>query len=409
MPDENRVFDVAKPGRSAPQPTSKPVIVGHQPTLNDPMMKDGDSSLNFGTESPTKISVMDHSGGPVITPPKGSASTTDTDHNSWISTPADEPTPSHVPSPDLNLPEEPDTSPLTDTPAVEQTASDGHEKVPHEAAAANQPVAEVPAPDFTGHVEGLHLATPKRGGHGKFIILVLLILLIGAYLLIDSGTIGSGINLPFHIFKQKTPAPAASTSSTQSKVNTASSVPAGFTKYNIADTTVTFAAPTAWGAPTSVNDPGYTARGGTNKSDGTYAYIVNFAANKDVEIAVTSAKYLPAARGSLYYDFLQWCIGTNDNKYYLQTMHFTTSADKTDTPATITCDQGPLAGAQKIDDSTILITQVKANDGKTVIGDVYTKNLNNSDLPVFRVKDAAMTNGADIKQLLGTVKIVAAS
>jgi hypothetical protein len=48
--------------------------------------------------------------------------------------------------------------------------------------------------------------------------------------------------------------------------------------------------------------------------------------------------------------------------------------------------------------------QVKAGDGKTVIGDIYVKNLSGTALPVFRVKDAAGKNGTEIKQLLSTIK-----
>lgn len=253
----------------------------------------------------------------------------------------------------------------------------------------------------------VHKARRSRGP--LWILLALLAVLIAGYLLIDSGTINSNIKLPFHVFKQKTPAPAVSNTNSNQNQTTTSSVPAGFTVYKISGTELTFAAPNAWGTPTSTNDPGYSVRGGTNKSDGTAAYLVDFATNKDVEIAVTSAKYLPAARGALYYDYLAWCTGTADGKIYTSLLHTTTAADKTEKPSTVTCDQGPFPGATKLDDSTIVELSKKSADGKTVIGDLYTKNLDNTDLPVFRVKDAKMASSDDIKQLLNTVKIPATS
>jgi hypothetical protein len=394
MPDENRVFDVSKPGRGAPSPTSKPVIVGHQPRINDPMVnKEEGGGLNFGTEAPaTKINVHDEIHDHGIEPPAAAKfEETEPAHDSWIAPAAEEPAAPEPPAPEPNLPPVSMPEPLAEhEPSTPSARTD-----------SPNPAAAEPASDFSGHVEGLHLSAPKKKGNAKYAALGIIILLIAAYLAIDSGAIGSGINLPFHVFKQKTaPAPAASSTA----VTTQSPIPAGFTKYNLTGTSITFDAPVSWGQPSSTLDPGFSARGGTNQSDGTYAYLVDFASNKDVEIAVTSSKFLPAARASLYYDFLQWCVGTNDSKFYLQSLHFTTSADKVDSPATVSCDQGPIGNAQKLDSATLLMPQVKAGDGKTVIGDIYVKNLSGTALPVFRVKDAAGKNGTEIKQLLSTIK-----
>jgi hypothetical protein len=258
------------------------------------------------------------------------------------------------------------------------------------------------------HIEGLQFNPPKNQLKWlKFSIIGIVVLLIAAYLAIDSGAIGSGINLPFHVFKQKSanPAPAAGTTNKQS-VSSTPAVPAGFKEYKLAGTSLTFAAPAAWGDPTSDSEAGYSKRGTNIQPDGTYAYIVDFATNKNVEIAVTSDKFLPPVRAVFYYDFLQWCTGTNDEKFYQSVLRFTT-ANKVDTPTTITCDQGPLANAQKLDSKTLLQTKVPDAAGK-VLGDIYTKNLTNAALPVIRIKDTSMTNGPGIKQLLGTVQITAA-
>lgn len=265
--------------------------------------------------------------------------------------------------------------------------------------------ADVPQPvaQHTGHIEGLHLDKPKSKRKTPIFILAGVIIIVLAYLGLDAA----GAGVPVHILKHKTPAAAPAPAPAAQNNTAATSVPSGFKEYKLANTDITFAAPLAWGDPSSTIDPGYSKRGGTNQSDGTYAYLVNFSAEKDIEIAVTSNKYLPVSRTALYYDYLQWCTGSNDGKYYESMLHFTTT-NKVDIPATITCDQGPVAGAVKLNSTTIV--QARATDSQNkVLGDIYTKNLDDPSMAVFRVKDTAMTNGDQIKQLLDTVKTGASS
>lgn len=370
MPDENRVFDVTKPSHVNPSATSRPVIVGHQPTMSDPMVREG--------SEPTRIKVSDDSAAPVATP-------------------------GPEPAKDLGAPGL--FSDAGSTPNQDQSYKLDSINQSSSPAAIYHPQEETPlSTDSIQPIDNARFNQPssKKRKWPK-VLAALLILLAAAYLLIDAGVFGSGINLPVHFFKQKqkntssnSPPPASNTANTPY-------VPAGFKEYKLADTNLTFAAPIAWGDPTSSTDPGYSQRGGTNQSDGIYAYLVNFATNKDIQIAVTSSKYLPTSRATLYYDYLQWCTGTNDNKIYESTLHFTT-ANKIDTPTTITCDQGPVANAEQIDSTTIVQLKALDTSGKTV-GDIYTKNLTDPSLVVFRVKDAAMTNGTDIKTLLTTVTV----
>jgi hypothetical protein len=405
MPDETRVFDVAKPGRSSPEATSKPVIVGHRPTMSDPMVNDTSEA------EPTRIMVHDENRLPTPDEPADGAP--------GIMESKDEPPAGNMMEtaggqPLIPLPEEPKSDweppaadPEPEPPAESHGTADTPSSPSGEEPADEQPAADTPiAPlEPVGHVEGLHVSPPRRRLSLKLVGLTLLLLVVGAYLLIDSGVVGSSINLPFHVFKQKskTPPAAAPAATSQNQANSSTvAVPSGFTEYKLAGTSITFAAPTAWGQPTSNTDPGFSSRGATAKTDGTYAYLVDFSTNKDVEIAVTSSKYLPASRSALYYDFLQWCTGTSDGKAYLSLLHFSTS-NKIDTPTTVVCDQGPLTGATKLDTTTIVELKTKDAAG-AVLGDLYTKNLTSTDLPVFRVKDKAMTNSADIKTLLSTVK-----
>jgi hypothetical protein len=383
MPEETRVFDVSKPGQGSPQATSKPVIVGHHPATSDPMVRDD------GWPEPTRIAVHDSGHDEPKSEPQtiGDTALGGADLPVFSAPDATEKMPEEPPEPEAPN-HEPAINPVfpSSEPAPE--------------------LGEVKPLEPLGPVEGLHVSPPKkRLGPLGWIILILLAFVIAGYLLIDSGAIKTSLNLPFHVFKQKTP---ATTPPPAPSPSPGSTLPTGFTEYKLAGTTITFDAPTAWGTPTSTTDPGYSARGGTNKSDGTHAYLVNFATNKDVEIAVTSSQFLPVARGALYYDYQQWCTGTADGKIYIGLLHSTTSADKIDKPSTVTCDQGPLMDATKLDSTTIVQLKTKDASG-AVIGDLYTKNLGNADLPVLRVKDAKSANATDIKKLLATVKAPASA
>jgi hypothetical protein len=393
MFEEDRVFDVTKPKHVSPAATSKPVIVGHQPMISDPMVKDEAA----GSPQPTRITVndgsedksLDHhmaetSAPAIIDPPVHHPEPAAEQHHDSLSPPA----PPVMAEPDHHQP-----------PVQHETVSDEPEWPPRPAPSEPLPPMADPAPQ-PAHIEGLHISPPRRRGRGLKLFFVLILLLVVAYLVLDSRLIKNSINFPFDVFKQKT---AQSTNPPPPAAPATPAIPAGFNEYKLDKTNLTFAAPAAWGKPTSTSDPGYSHRGNNSQSDGTYAFLVSFDTNKDVQVAVTSSKYLPTARGTLYYDFLQWCTGTNDGKIYEGTLHFTTE-NKVDTPSTISCDQGPVASAVKLDSTTIVQAKAQDTSGK-VIGDIYSKNLTDPSLVVFRVKDAAMTNGADIKQLLETVKV----
>jgi hypothetical protein len=343
--DDKKFFDVSKPHQVGPHPTSKPVIVGHHPGMPDPMIHESAEKSYDNFNVPVKTNGdSEHRGhNPLVAEPKG---------------PAIE----HLP------------------PTAK--APNHHESPP-------------------GHGE-LHL--PTTVVHHKpriwVWVTVVIILLALVYAAIDAKY----DFLPLHIFshsKSNTTNNTARSTSQSSQKNT-QVLPAGFTSYQPTGTPLTFAYPTAWGAPATAADPGFTQRGKDKKSDGTHAYIVTFATNKDVEVAITSAKYLPAARGTLYYDYLQWCVGTNDGKFYKQILHSSTNAG-VDTPSTITCDQGPLSDATKLSNAIIVQANTKDPGGAT-LGDIYSANLSNAnDLIVFRVKDAKMTHGDDVKKLLSTI------
>jgi hypothetical protein len=402
MPDESRVFDVSKPSKVSPPATSKPVIVGHHPLMDDPMVKDEQLE---STKIPVTMAPL--SASPAAEEHQAAVPSDDFSNDDHQIEPEEQGSPAVFSEPQQDDPQPFEPGHESEPESVGEGPFTAAEPVvPDEPAVPDNPLPG--PPHEQPHIEGLHFSQPSRPGRAKYVLIGLLVLIIAAYLAIDSGLVNAGIKMPFHIFKQKTPAAVTNTKQPANKATVSTpAIPSGFKEYKLSGTSITFAAPLAWGDPTSATDPGYSKRGGTNQPAGTYAYIVTFATNKDIQIAVTSSKYLPAQRTSLYYDYLQWCTGTNDNQIYESVLRFTT-ASKVDSPSTVTCDMGPVANAAKIDSSTIVQTKAADTSGK-VIGDIYTKNINDPSLAVFRVKDAAMTNGSDIKLLLGTVKVTSSS
>lgn len=353
MPEnEDRVFDVTKPQHVTPSSIGRPIIAGHRPVMADPMIRP--AARPHSTNSVQPVSPVQPAGN---APP--------------------------APIGDLSMLRQDKASTL---PPI---------------ATPDQPASVPPLP--IGHSSD---ASSSRGKGAKWLLLAVFVSLVGLYLAIDSGLIKTSINLPLHVFKQdktKDNGPSSSQPVTTAPPPPASqrTIPAGFNQYKDSAVPFSFDYPTIWGLPTAVTEPGYSKRGGTFKADGTYAVTISFATNKDVQIVATSGKYLPAARASFYYDFGQWCIGSSDGKIYKSALRFT-SANGVDTATTMVCDQGPLADATKL--TTAIITQPNVKDaaGKT-LGDIYTANLDSPLYPVLRAKDAAMTNAANIKTLLGTI------
>lgn len=399
MPDEDRVFDVSRPGKSSPSATSKPIIVGHRPTMADPMVRDK-TAQDISAEAAAAATRININDSPQEAPTNTEAATpapspvTETTSSSWNGV-VQENNESGIAAPAMGaiatgteaVQPEPETSSEVPPDAVPQNPSD----------APIQPDAPAPIEPI-GHVEGLHVSPQKKPKSPVLWVLIsLLALIIIGYLLVDSGAIKTSLKLPVHVFRQAPPPPAKPAAPANTSL-----APVGYTVYKIATTNITFAAPTAWGEPTSTTDPGYSKRSEGAKSDGAHAYLIDFATNKDVQVAVTSDKYLPAARTSQYYDFLQWCTGTSDKKTYLGVLQFTT-ANKVDTASTVSCNQGPITDETKLNSTTIVELNTKDSAGAP-FGDLYTKNVSDPEFVVFRVKDKTMKNSSDIKQLLNTVK-----
>jgi len=399
---DEKVFDVSKPHKVLPDASGKPIIVGHHPEMVDPMVRDHvppkpitvndaetkaesepiDGPLSAEDSPKTEIGTPAPSAGETISPDGFGENTKD----------------SPPPAP-LDLPAEP---PAVQLPADQAPAETELPIKPEQPAPKNQdwhPDSQlpIPAPGGAHHVSIKRKRTP-------LIVLAAVAALLAIYALLDSGLVGN-VNLPLHIFKQESAPPpeTATEQSATAQTSTSSSPPStGLAAYSVKNTDISFSYPASWGVPIETAEPGYTKRGGNNQSNGTYAYLVNFATNKDVQIAITSGQYLPIARGSSYYDYQKWCTGSADGKIYKELLRFSSTAG-VDTPTTTTCDQGPLSDSTKLDDAVVVQVKTTNPDGSS-LGDLYTQNLDSNDFPAIRVKDASSANSENIKKLLASIK-----
>lgn len=139
-----RVMDVHKPGKTAPSASSRPVIVGHGPTIQDPMVK-GDSNMK-----PEENQSEEHKVEVKRTSPKVIKPLSSTDEIAKEATTAAETTVANIPSEvttSVDAPAEPDADASFVDPAPEDSAVEESEYV---AAIEDSPeTPEVPEEDIS--------------------------------------------------------------------------------------------------------------------------------------------------------------------------------------------------------------------------------------------------------------------
>lgn len=257
--DKSQVFDVSRPANVEPSPTSRPIIVGHQPIMNDPMVRENaPQPVNVGDDSATHYV-------PVSVAPAVPAEPT-------IPAPIPEPMPQ---MPSENLPQL-DTQPTiaSETPALPGGMIAPGSTAPAVAAVPHQPM---PAPDLQAKVESHPLfasgSSLPAGKKRRFRTLLLwsvlvLIILAGAYAAVDAFT---STKLPYEFFKKSTPV-------AQQPVITPAEeefeLPANWVWYENKDLGFKFAYPEEWGEVE------------LDELDGTNGRLVSFvfAATEDVEM-----------------------------------------------------------------------------------------------------------------------------
>lgn len=240
--DEKKFMDVAKPGKSQPDATSRPVIVGHRPMVHDPMVSDLSGAKNDKPEEEKKLV---SSAGIKILPLSESEAAEKVEP---AKEPESEPEPTAPASEETQAePDKPAETAKVPEPAAEEKPAEklaAPEPAPEEVAEAKPAETPKPAPETAvadnavvnavasqagakkKPVEGEVTEEDKakqeaiqklieskkynvkvgevkrrRSRHGAVALIVLLLALIGVYLALDARLIESNLELPYEFFK----------------------------------------------------------------------------------------------------------------------------------------------------------------------------------------------------------------
>lgn len=295
-----KIFDVTKPGQSSPDASSKPVIIGHKPLVEDPMVKE---NVPVSQLSPTDTH-QDEQAQAIHDAYKNSVSGKG-DHNLSIKKPGSnkikpsaetvervekekatgESSSSLLPLksalPEGGLEDEPkaaDKSSKDDDekPGIKEDEPEQKSEKDMLGGAKSTQEAETVelereekinqlAESGEYHVKlGSKPRHPKNRGNVLALILVLLLVMLAlVYVAIDSGFVKSDIKLPFDLIKNSAdaddnpdpviPAPKTSTTNTSNSQPTGFVLPTDWQWYENKDLGFKFAYPKSWGS-VSVQD-----------------------------------------------------------------------------------------------------------------------------------------------------------
>jgi hypothetical protein len=191
-----KVFDVAKPGKSAATATSRPVIVGHGAMLRDPMMQDQDK--------PTSQEKSDIQ---IRTTPKRVAPPTEP------ATPESEAEPAVIPAeetpPQEATPAVPESPPESDDAATEEALPDDPVTTKKKADQQAQTEADNHQKEIDALVAKKTYFLPigqatRRRNRRRFLVgfmVVLLVMGVGGYVAVDAGLVNVNVTLPVDLIK----------------------------------------------------------------------------------------------------------------------------------------------------------------------------------------------------------------
>lgn len=221
------IFDISKPHRITPSASGRPIIVGHHPTMPDPMVRHDEAKLPKPSNEKT-VPVKDEDAAAGVTPVAVTSVSTE------------EPK-TEVPSPAEHQPETPEAPLPTETPAppqeeikppepqseaapvLEEVPAAPTPTLPPEAEPASpapltsgteQQAADIPKPaqpakpDRHDLIGTKPLPIPKGAGpYSRTRRLTLwslsaVLLLLLFYVLLDAKVIPNSLNLPIHLFKR---------------------------------------------------------------------------------------------------------------------------------------------------------------------------------------------------------------
>lgn len=210
--ESKQVMDVSKPGKSAADATSRPVIVGHRPMVQDPMVNTAEES-NPEIEKEEPAPTVTPTGKKVIAPisePEKPAE--EKPEEEKIEQAPENP----VEPVEADVSAEPETKETEDTKASTETESSDNAVVDAVAdqVGANKKKEEQLSEEEKKKQEALDKLVAEKKyfvpigkAHHKsrksapLVLLVLLLLVAGGLAAVDAGVLDIGVDLPFDIIK----------------------------------------------------------------------------------------------------------------------------------------------------------------------------------------------------------------
>lgn len=239
--DSNKVFDVSKPSRVSPSNTSRPLIVGHRPTMADPMMRPGKPAYrpeehqasvpSTSTKHPAPSSLISAVSHGLAAPPAVDEhhAPIDEHHSKVIS--VSESIRSEIAASESHLPATPEATNLpasteiavpqpaivsTSSPTLDEPASNfintattpgGNSVSPEPGVKAPTPTPQAITPEVHHQSLPMGHSPVTSAGRLKHLILWLFVgvFLVGfaGYIAVDAGFINTSLKLPFHIFNRQ--------------------------------------------------------------------------------------------------------------------------------------------------------------------------------------------------------------
>jgi hypothetical protein len=244
------IMDVAKPGKTMPTPTSRPIITNHGSSIiKDPVVKQTTDTTSTNEDAPKDESPRPlKTTGKTVQPLAGKEA-----ESKKVDTPSNakklsEDTTDDSAKQDELVISDSNASDAAIVDAVAEQAGSGKRQKQEDAAEAKRReeleklIAEkkyiLPIKQQSARGSGSKIST---------LVLVVLVALVGAYCLIDAGVVNAGFKMPFHIFKQKdatTAAPEVTPAPVVAPVQTPEPT---VTEYTSQELGLSFSYPKAWG------------------------------------------------------------------------------------------------------------------------------------------------------------------
>lgn len=184
--DNKQVFDVAKPGKSAPSPTSRPVIVNHGPMMKDPMVSESETKNKEGAKQ-----LAPSSQNKVIAPLGDNAEKSKNEPGTTDAPEKEKPQTENTDRPEAAKPDgqSSDVDAAIDAAAKKKKVDTTEEDIVRQAE-LEKLVEE------KKYFVPINEVTRRHHQHLLWAAILLIGLLAGIYLALDAGVVDSGINLP---------------------------------------------------------------------------------------------------------------------------------------------------------------------------------------------------------------------